>query len=137
MRLAPNPRAAADAEPPPSHRPPPSVPAAGLLIGVEGTRTDQAAGTSINKPWHSSTIVERVDSHTVRTASGSTYQLVGRISTAPGNNSTVPVSVVSSGPTVGVSPWRLSVARLPYIISRCRPSAEASQSQYLLVPRYS
>jgi len=41
-----------------------------LLLGVEGKRADLAQGASANKPWHSSTIVERVDSHTVRTASG-------------------------------------------------------------------
>ena len=66
-----------------------------LLIGVEGKRADLAAGSAVHKPWHSSSIVERVDSHTVRTASGSTYLLLGPITSGAGLNAHLSADFVS------------------------------------------
>ena len=66
-----------------------------LLIGVEGKRADLAAGSAVHKPWHSSSIVERVDSHTVRTASGATYLLLGPITSGAGLNAHLSADFVS------------------------------------------
>ena len=42
------------------------------LLAVEGLRCDPHAGSSANKPWHSTAIVDRVTARELRTSSGST-----------------------------------------------------------------
>ena len=52
-----------------------SDPSGLILIGVEGWRSD----SKTSRPWHSTTIKERLDSRNVVTASGSVYRLVGEM----------------------------------------------------------
>ncbi|KAL3933351.1 MAG: hypothetical protein SGPRY_000312, partial [Prymnesium sp.] len=51
-------------------------------ISVEGVRCDAGAGSSFDRSWHSTIIVERVGQRVLKTASGSVYELIGGMNTS-------------------------------------------------------
>ena len=61
------------------------------LLAVEGLRCDPHAGSSANKPWHSTAIVDRVTARELRTSSGSTcVSHLPRLATAAHTAAAVP-----------------------------------------------